>query len=85
MITNIKRVVRFGRYYRFEHLEGKRFIVIALINAVMATWGLMVMSFPLNLLAIVNVAAVIVALIMFIRENIVTMPDWAKDVWNGKD
>lgn len=81
---NIKRVVRFGRHYRFEHLEGKRFIGVALANAAMAAWGLIYIPFPLKLLPFVNVAAVVVALIMLIKANIVTMPDWAKDVWDAE-
>lgn len=84
MTTNIKRVIRFGRHYRFEHLEGKRFIVLALFNAAMMAWCLLEVPAPWKLLAILSLAGIILSIVRLIKDNIVTMPDWAKDVWDDE-
>lgn len=78
----IQKVVKFGRCFRHEHLEGKRFVVLALVNAGMGAWCLLVAQFPWKLLAILSLSAAILSIVRFIRDNFITIPDWAKDVWH---
>jgi len=80
MRNGIKRVVRFGKYYRLQQLEGKGFIILAICNAGIVVWNLF-SPWPYKLFSIFSVAALILSIIMLIKANIVTMPDWAKDVW----
>lgn len=80
---NIKRVVKFGKYYRFQQLEGKRFIVLAIFNAGMGIWNLSSPGLH-RLLSLLSLAAVILSIIALIKANIVTMPDWAKDAWEER-
>ena len=79
METNIKRVVKFGKYYRLQHLEGKRFTVLAICNAGIGTWNLL-NPFPYKLFSIISLVALVLSLIMLIKTNIVTLPNWARDV-----
>ena len=77
----IRKVVKCGRYCRFEHLKGKRFVVLALFNATMGVWCLLVAPFPWKLLVILSLSAVVLSIVRLIKDNFITMPDWAKDIW----
>lgn len=79
----IKEVVKFGKWHRYKHLEGKRFVALAVFNAGMGIWNLCDPGLH-SLFSLLSLAGVILCIHALIRLNIVKMPEWAKDTWEDQ-
>jgi hypothetical protein len=78
MTIEIERVVKKGKRYRYERLQSRRFIPLALLNVVVGIWCALAFPGAWKLLTVLSVSAVIICVVRFVKDNKVTMPDWAR-------